>query len=95
MFIEIEKILERTIHEVEILVETEVGQDSHSPNLEEKTGGLEIGQCQDQNQDPGPGQVLESVLTEIELDVTNAGIMISLLVGALTPSWMKTQTETI
>ena len=34
--IQIEKILGRTIHKVEILVEIEIGPDYHAPNLEER-----------------------------------------------------------
>ena len=48
-----------TICEVEILVETGVEQDNPIPNLEGKTEGIVIGQCQDQNQGPGLDQVLE------------------------------------
>ena len=42
-----------TIHEVEILVEMEVGGDKSAFNLEWKTEGMEIGQYQDQNHDQG------------------------------------------
>ena len=38
--IEVEKTLERTIHDIEIIVEIEVGQDNHAPNLEEKREGI-------------------------------------------------------
>ena len=42
VLIEIEKILGMTIHEVEIIVEIEVGQDNHTPNQERKTDRIDI-----------------------------------------------------
>ena len=57
--IEIEKILGMTIHEIEIIGEIEIGKDNHIPNQEGKTEGIEMGQCQDQNQGTGLGQFLE------------------------------------
>ena len=42
--IETESILERTICKVDIIVEIEVGQDNHAPNLEKKREGTDINQ---------------------------------------------------
>ena len=56
--IETEKVLERTIHKVEIIVKIEVGQDNLAPKQEGKKIE-EIVIDEDQIQDPGPGLVQE------------------------------------
>ena len=81
----IEIVQVKDLREIGILVEIEVGTDSHEHNLEERKIEIVI----DQDHSPGLDQVQEQVQIEIGLDVISVESMITLQVNVPALSQMK------